>query len=167
MVIRLGQRSPTGQWRQRLIDADWLPVVIRLLQWCHNELDGVSIRRLIDCLVGRLFRRRSKKPSKLRVNWLWEGNSHVTGPVTQEMISFNDVIKVKGNWASKTTPWVFYQWNRSRDLVWNTKWNRQWQCLKNENKIERIWLHSVLLGFQDTLINCFSLTEAMMTLFKP
>ena len=22
MVIRLGQRSPTGQWRQRLIDAD-------------------------------------------------------------------------------------------------------------------------------------------------
>ena len=23
MVIRLGQRSPTGQWRQRLIDADW------------------------------------------------------------------------------------------------------------------------------------------------
>ena len=24
MVIRLGQRSPTGQWRQRLIDADWV-----------------------------------------------------------------------------------------------------------------------------------------------
>ena len=23
MVIRLGQRSPTDQWRQRLIDADW------------------------------------------------------------------------------------------------------------------------------------------------
>ena len=23
MFIRLGQRSPTGQWRQRLIDADW------------------------------------------------------------------------------------------------------------------------------------------------
>ena len=34
MVIRLGQRSPTGQWRQRLIDADcchlWEPHIFRL-----------------------------------------------------------------------------------------------------------------------------------------
>ena len=37
------------------------------LQWLHNERDG------------RLFRRRSKKTSKLRVTGLCEGNSPVTG----------------------------------------------------------------------------------------
>ena len=31
------------------------------LQWCHNELDGVLIHRRLDCLLSRLFRRRSKK----------------------------------------------------------------------------------------------------------
>ena len=37
------------------------------LQWRHNELDGVSNRQPHDCLFNRLFRRRSKKTSKLRV----------------------------------------------------------------------------------------------------
>ena len=33
------------------------------LQWCHNERDGVSNHRRLDCLLNRLFRRRSKKIS--------------------------------------------------------------------------------------------------------
>ena len=49
------------------------------LQWRHNGCDGVSNNQLHDCLLNRLFRRRSKKTSKLRVTCLCVGNSPVTG----------------------------------------------------------------------------------------
>ena len=45
----------------------------------HNERYGVSNHQRLDCLLKRLFRRRSKKKSKLRVTGLCEGNSPVTG----------------------------------------------------------------------------------------
>ena len=51
----------------------------RTLQWRHNERDGVSIRQPYDCFLNHLFRRRSKKTSKLRVYGLCAGNSPVTG----------------------------------------------------------------------------------------
>ena len=44
----------------------------------HNERDGVSNHRRVDCLPNRLFRRRSKKTSKLCVTGLCAGNSLVT-----------------------------------------------------------------------------------------
>ena len=44
------------------------------LQWCHNERNGVWNHRRLDCLLNRLFRRKSKKSSKLRVTSLCEGN---------------------------------------------------------------------------------------------
>ena len=37
------------------------------LQWLHNGRDGVSSHRRLDALLNRLFRRRSKKTSNLRV----------------------------------------------------------------------------------------------------
>ena len=49
------------------------------LQWRHAERDGVSNYQPYDCFLNRLFRRRSKKTSKLRVTGLCEGNSPVTG----------------------------------------------------------------------------------------
>ena len=49
------------------------------LQWRHNERDGVSNHRRLESLPSRLFMRRSKKTSKLRVTGLCEGNSPVTG----------------------------------------------------------------------------------------
>ena len=55
------------------------------LQWRHNEHDGVSNHQLYDCLLNRLFRRRSKTISKLRVTGLCVGNSPVTGPVMRKM----------------------------------------------------------------------------------
>ena len=67
-----------------------------LLQWCHNEHNGVSKHRRLNCLLNRLFRRRSKKSSKFRVTGLCEGNPPVNspheGPVTWEMFPFDDVI---------------------------------------------------------------------------
>ena len=49
------------------------------LEWSHNGRDGVSNHQPCDCLLNRLFRRRSMKISKLRVTGLCEGNSPVTG----------------------------------------------------------------------------------------
>ena len=49
------------------------------LQWRHNDRDGVSNHQPHDCLLKRLFRRRSKKIWKLRVTGLCAGNSPVTG----------------------------------------------------------------------------------------
>ena len=52
--------------------------VYRSLQWRHYECDGVSSHGRLDCLLNRLFRRRSKKASKLRITGLGEGNPPVT-----------------------------------------------------------------------------------------
>ena len=49
------------------------------LQWRHNGRDGVLNHQRLDRLLSRLFRRRSKETSKLRVTGLCEGNSPVTG----------------------------------------------------------------------------------------
>ena len=48
------------------------------LQWRHNEHDGISNHRHLDCLLNCLFRCRSKKTSKLCITGLCEGNSPLT-----------------------------------------------------------------------------------------
>ena len=62
------------------------------LQWRHNDHDGVSNHQPNGCLLNRLFRRRSKKPSKLRITGLCVGNS--LGPVNspRKRFPFDDVI---------------------------------------------------------------------------
>ena len=66
--------------------------------WRHNDHDGVSNHQPHGCLLNRLFRRRSKKTSKLLVTGLCAGNSpgpvnspHKR-PVTRKMFPFDDVI---------------------------------------------------------------------------
>ena len=41
-------------------------------QWRYNEPDNITNHQCLDCLFNRLFRRRSKKTSKLRVTDLYE-----------------------------------------------------------------------------------------------
>ena len=68
------------------------------LQWRHIDHDGVSNHQPRGCLLNRLFTRRSKKTSKLRVTGLCAGNSPGPvnsphkGPVTRKMLPFDDVI---------------------------------------------------------------------------
>ena len=50
-----------------------------VLQWRYNERNGVLNHQHHECLLNRVFRRRSKKTSKLRVTGVWEGNSPGTG----------------------------------------------------------------------------------------
>ena len=57
------------------------------LQWCHNELDGISNHQPQDYLLNRLFGHRSKKTSKLCVTGLCVGNSSGTGEFPAQMAS--------------------------------------------------------------------------------
>ena len=50
-----------------------------LLEWRHNEHDGVFNRQPYYCFLNRSFRCRSKKTSKLRVTGLCAWNSQVSG----------------------------------------------------------------------------------------
>ena len=59
------------------------PSDVLTLQWGHNEPNGVSNHRCLGGLLNRLFRRRSKKTSKLRVTGLCAGDS----PMTSELPS--------------------------------------------------------------------------------
>ena len=77
------------------IDGKLYPYALR---WRHNGLDSVSNHQPHDCLLNRLFKRRSKKTSKLCVTGLWAENhrgpvnSPHKWPVTWKMFPFDDVI---------------------------------------------------------------------------
>ena len=64
------------------------------LQWRHNGRDSVSNHQPHDCLLNRLFRHRSKKPSKLRVTGLCEGNSLVAGEFPAQRTSNVENISI-------------------------------------------------------------------------
>ena len=69
-----------------------------ILEWRHNGCDSVSNHQPHNCLLNRLFRRRSNKTSKLRVTGLCTGNSPWTGefPAQRasnvENVPFDDAI---------------------------------------------------------------------------
>ena len=73
--------------------------------WYHyNDVligtDGVSNHQHHQCLLNRLFGRRSKKTSKLRVTGLCSPrpvNSPHKWPVTREMFPLDDVIMILGD----------------------------------------------------------------------
>ena len=64
------------------------------LQWRHNERDSVSNHQPHDCLLNRLFRRRSKKISKPRVIGLCAGNSPGTGEFPARMASNAENVSI-------------------------------------------------------------------------
>ena len=57
------------------------------LQWRHNGHNSLSNHQPHDCKLNRLFRRWSKKISKLRVTGLCAGNSPGTGEFPAQMAS--------------------------------------------------------------------------------
>ena len=68
--------------------------VIITLQWRHNGHDGVSNHQPHDCLLNRLFRRRSKTTSKLRVTCLCAGNSPATGEFPAQRASNAESVSI-------------------------------------------------------------------------
>ena len=64
------------------------------LQWRHNECDGVSNHQPHDCLRNRLFKRKSKKTSKLRVTSFCAVNSPVFGEFPAQRASNTKNISI-------------------------------------------------------------------------
>ena len=66
------------------------------LEWRLNERTGISNHRRLDCLLNRLFRRISKKATKLcvtgRCDHRWPVDSPHKGSVTRKMFPFDDII---------------------------------------------------------------------------
>ena len=61
-------------------------------QWRHNGRDGVSNHPRPDYLLNRLFKRRSKKTSKLRLTGLCEGNLPVTNEFPSQRVNKQRVL---------------------------------------------------------------------------
>ena len=79
---RRGQ-LPLQQWPYVTMTTSWYDTAFHgtgtSLQSCHNERNYVSNYLHLDCLLNRLFTRRSKTTSKLGVTGLSEGISPMTG----------------------------------------------------------------------------------------
>ena len=85
-----------------------------LLQWRHNGRDSVSNHQPYDCLLNRLFSRRSKKTPKLRVIGLCAGNSPVTGEFPAQRASNAENVSIW--WRHHVSP----KWHYIRRimLIW-------------------------------------------------
>ena len=126
-----------------------LPFVLSL-RWRHNGRDSVSNHQPHDCLLNRLFRRRSKKTSKLRVTGLCVGNSPGTGEFPAQMASKAENVSIwwrhHGNlnigmlWRPHSLPpWEmclrfqtqfgnWYPLYSNKHYPWiTTRWNHWWQ----------------------------------------
>ena len=72
----------------------WCLHFVLSLQWRHDERDGVSNHQPHNCLLNRLFKRKSKKTSKLCVTGLNEGNSPVTGEFPAQRASNAENVSI-------------------------------------------------------------------------
>ena len=88
------------------------------LLWRHNGCGNVSNHQPRDCFLNRLFTRRSKKTSKLRVTGLCAGNSPGTGEFPTQMASNAENVPIwwrhydhgnpyTGNMVCESNRWHF------------------------------------------------------------
>ena len=94
--------------RYTVASENYWRITSRAFQWRHNERDGVSKHRRHDCLLNRLFKRRSKKTSKLRVTELSEGNQLVTGGLPLQSASNAENVSIW--WRHHVTEKNHYSW---------------------------------------------------------
>ena len=129
------------------------------LQWCHNGHNSVSNHQPHDCLLNRLFRRRSKKTSKLRVTSLCEGNIAGTGEFPAQMTSNMENVSIWWRHHDKDavllvseypvhifqrncwlfivrTGWTGLDTWSAGELMWSQKHERTWK-----KKEANIWGH--------------------------
>ena len=72
------------------------------LQWRNNECNVVSNYQRLDCLLNRLFMRKSKKTSNPRVTGIYEGTSPVTGKIPAQRANNAKNVSI---W------WRHHEWN--------------------------------------------------------
>ena len=113
------------------------------LHWRHNGRDSVSNHQPHDCLLNRLFRRRSKKTSQLRVTGLCVGNSPVTGEFPSQRASNAENVSI---W------WRHHEFPRHNDFSY-----RKLVCVYLLRALVAWWRH---IASQSYVINdsCESLS---------
>ena len=82
-----------SKWRHFCFSED-RTLITMILTWCHNARDSVSNHLPHDCLLNRLFGRRSNKTSKLRATGLCAGNSPGTGEFPAQMASNTEDVSI-------------------------------------------------------------------------
>ena len=90
LLLTNPSKNPAQLWFGHHYDCWWFIS----LEWRHDERDGVSVPRRLDCLLNHLFRRRSKKTSKLRITGLCEGTSPVTGKFPAQRASNAEYVSI-------------------------------------------------------------------------
>ena len=132
----------------------WLCIRQVALRWCHNGRDSVSNHQHRYCLLKRLFRRKSKKTSKLRVTGLCAGNSPGTGEFPAQRASNAENVSIW--WRHRVPYLIFYhgvvitQFS-SKNItcmckICNTTSKMQWHetsLLKKERKIFSCTSHMI------------------------
>ena len=92
------------------------------LQLRHNGHDGVLNHQPHHCLLNPLFRRRSKKTSRLHITGLCAGNSPVTGEFPTQMASNAENVSIWWHhheyftWETLNILWIIVI-----DTIWG--WN--------------------------------------------
>ena len=66
-----------------------------LIQWRHNDCNGVWNHQRLDCLLNCLFRCRSKETSKLRVTGLGEANPLLTIGFPSQRASYCPILTLR------------------------------------------------------------------------
>ena len=87
--------------------------------WRHNGRDSVSNHQPHGCLLNRLFRRRSKKTSKLRVTGLCVGNSTGTGEFPAQMARNAENVSIW--WRHYVVTAMSARWHASLDTRMGAK----------------------------------------------
>ena len=98
------------------------------LQWRHNGRDSISNHQPHGCLLNRLFRRRSKKTSKLRV----------TGLLCGEFTGDRWIPRTNGQLRGNCFHLITSSWTESR---YNTIWRNMTRSLSSQLlTIDAPWL---------------------------
>ena len=106
-----------------------------LQQWRHDGRDSVSNNQPHDCLLNRLFRRRSKKTSKLCVTGLCARNSPVAGEKCFHLMtsSWSRTYQLELRIPARVLQgrfWPQIPWHRWCDAV--PKWEAQAESVQQE-----------------------------------
>ena len=127
------------------------PSLVRLpLQWHHNGHNSVSNHQPRDCLLNRLFRRRSKKAPKLRVTGLCAGNSPGTGEFPAQMASNAENVSIW--WRHHASHYTSMCWSAVHEII-GTKLN----TLRPRQNGRH---------FPDNIFKCIFLNESVWILLK-
>ena len=84
------------------------------LHWRHNDHDSVSNHQPHGCLLNRVFKRRSKETSRLRVTGLCVGNSPGTGEFPAQRTSNAENFSI---WWRHHELIRSYAWSHCHDFL--------------------------------------------------